>query len=952
MEKSGCDPRFDWVNVAKPTHKSSGSFVTSSPDGVIFVAGSFQKQFKLGGTLLTGPGGEDMFFAAYNSQGVLLWANTAGGGGNDSITYFKYDPTSKSLIVKGSFQGDCVFENAYLRETTPAQKGKRNLHNFTAQLSLDGKFTKAETDEGIIPFSVVQVQTEPVTSNSQKSSANENFITAVQEESKIFSTLIKGGEAKLISRDDMGNTWILGSFTHDEIAIGYQILKPESIRLNADGNIVPNTCYWIANFDSKGTVRWIKSIRSSEKITPNQILSLKDGSTVVVGGFEKLLICGSTEIISENEGQDAFVLQFSTDGALIWAKSIGGNQEDAIYNVCQTASEDLYFTGQTTAPSKFGNIELTPPQTLGKSSSNLSDATFFLAKVSCGISDSCVTISDVKIAKSEETSLLVDWKNSLPTSKNQETTSAFELQYRKSSDDKAAIWLSKKTPQNSVVIDGLKKGEKYEFRVRRICAEGSSIFSPIISGKTLLPIISCKSPEDYTVRAVNPTKATVQWFEKAEGSVIASYQILHRKRGNKKWLVSYPNSDNPNAAKIIDLNPATEYEVRLIVICDDGFGVDTSKIKRFTTIRTEGCSVPDEVRAIHVLHKSAHVIWSSVSKAESYRVQWRKNGTDFWHNANTGLNSVALFDLEPEADYEVKVRSKCGANVFSAYSETIKFKTLSPCQPSAQILIPDITFTSAWVVWDSVPNAKKYELYYRIKSGSNAWTPLATPNRYAQLSGLNPETRYEVKLRAYCGDTIASDFNKIQEFSTKAASNCKTVENVVVAPNSDHCVVRWKPSKTATGYKIYWRLNRGNLSWNSAVISDPSINNYTIPNLTGGAPYIVRIATHCETVTQLVERTFYTQTPKINFAGGVQEPLNIYPNPIKERAKIEFNFQSDEDATLEVFDLMGRKMFTQTLTQNKGVVEINATAWESGIYFCKLFVDDEIFFIKKIIVTK
>lgn len=949
QKEGGCDPKFEWVRSAESGQRSLGKWITHSPDGVIYVAGSFWGSINLGGNLLTGPGGEDLFFAAYSPEGRLLWAKSAGGIGNDSIFSFKYDPLSKSISIGGAFISDCVFDHIYLRER-PSEKNPAVMQNFfSAVMSLDGKFVQAGLVEEKVRLenntfriepigAITTVQNEKVASSSQ-SIEPEYFLTSNSISDKSFRTLISGGNVEKFGLDNYGNAWVIGNFIREEVRISHR-----TVNISQDQNVKSN--YWIAYFDNRGSIRWMKTFQSSGKITFEQILPLKDQTALLVGSFTEDIVCGTTKIHAYGN-EDAFIFQINTESELIRAKSLGGNQPDAIYGVSQSDNEDLYFTGKATAPAHIDDIEILSNV---KSSKNIEDTepSFFITKVSCGVSDSCVVASRVAISLATENTLLVEWINTLPSKIS--GNSAFEVQYRILSNDKSQKWFSKKTTKTTALIEGLTKGESYEIRVRRICSEGVSAFSPIIQGKTLLPILTCDAPEDFSIRAINPTKATVQWFEKPDGSVISKYEVIYRKRGHSGWSSSVP-SDNPNASRLTDLAPLTEYETRLIVKCS-GFSSDTSKIKRFTTIKTEGCVAPSEVRATHILHQSAHIIWSGNSKAGSYRVQWRKLGTDYWNSENTGLTGMVLFGLQSDAAYEVKIRSKCGHNIYSQYSETVRFRTLKPCQPSSEILVPDVTFTSAWITWDTVPGAHRYEVNYRTR-GTIAWNKVITKNRFSQLSGLQPETRYEVRLRVFCVDSVESEFTRIQEFMTKAVTACKTVENVIVSPATDHCVVRWKPSKTATGYKIFWKLNRGSLTWNVAIIKDPTTNNFTIPNLSSSAPYLLRIATFCETVTQAVERSFHTQAPKMSFAGVTNESLEIFPNPVKDRARIEFNYISnDKNANIEVFDLMGRKMFTQTLPQNKGVIEINTITWESGVYFCKLFIDDETFAIKKILVTK
>ena len=78
----------------------------------------------------------------------------------------------------------------------------------------------------------------------------------------------------------------------------------------------------------------------------------------------------------------------------------------------------------------------------------------------------------------------------------------------------------------------------------------------------------------------------------------------------------------------------------------------------------------------------------------------------------------------------------------------------------------------------------------------------------------------------------------------------------------------------------------------------------------------------------------------------VQNMIMVAPNPIKDKAVISFSIIVDANITLQIFDIYGRLISTEIPQQafQKGMhqVIINANKYESGIYLCKLFVNNEV----------
>ncbi|WP_299098055.1 immunoglobulin-like domain-containing protein [uncultured Winogradskyella sp.] len=72
--------------------------------------------------------------------------------------------------------------------------------------------------------------------------------------------------------------------------------------------------------------------------------------------------------------------------------------------------------------------------------------------------------------------------------------------------------------------------------------------------------------------------------------------------------------------------------------------------------------------------------------------------------------------------------------------------------------------STATVSWDAVPGAS-YDCRYR-ESGTSAWTTSSVSGTSTSLSGLTPETSYEVQVRSICADNSTSSYTSSASFTT------------------------------------------------------------------------------------------------------------------------------------------------------------------------------------------
>jgi len=115
---------------------------------------------------------------------------------------------------------------------------------------------------------------------------------------------------------------------------------------------------YIAKYNTNGTCLWVKGIQPSGFPKIKTDLS---GNAYVSSSFFNTALFGSLSVTSYGS-QDIYIAKIDSIGKWLWAKQVGGMQQDEPADFDMDAQNDLYLTGFTeSSPATFGNITLTNP---------------------------------------------------------------------------------------------------------------------------------------------------------------------------------------------------------------------------------------------------------------------------------------------------------------------------------------------------------------------------------------------------------------------------------------------------------------------------------------------------------------------------------------------------------------------------------------------------------------
>lgn len=64
--------------------------------------------------------------------------------------------------------------------------------------------------------------------------------------------------------------------------------------------------------------------------------------------------------------------------------------------------------------------------------------------------------------------------------------------------------------------------------------------------------------------------------------------------------------------------------------------------------------------------------------------------------------------------------------------------------------------------------------------------------------------------------------------------------------------------------------------------------------------------------------------------------IRVYPNPISDKAVIDLSGLNPDEGLIELFDINGRKLLSQTYAANQAKIEIDLSAFDQGVYLLKV----------------
>lgn len=295
-------PPWQWAVSGEGIYEEKGMGITTDLDGNVLVTGFFYaSSITLGSIVLTNAGDHDIFIVKYDPSGNVLWAKSYGGSGND-----------KAMSIATNDKGNIFlaghFTSSSLSFGTTTLNNNGNYDIFVAQFDSAGNALWASSSGG----------------------TNDDMGYA-------------------IATNDSGNVFVSGYFSSSSLGFGGDTLT------NVDSSDI-----FIVKYDSSGNALWARSGGGTGMDYSYNSLTSDAGGNVFITGFFSSPVLSFDSINLSNAGKgDIFIVKYDASGNVLWAKSAGGTNDDACYDIATDISGNAFITGYFSSASiSFDSITL------------------------------------------------------------------------------------------------------------------------------------------------------------------------------------------------------------------------------------------------------------------------------------------------------------------------------------------------------------------------------------------------------------------------------------------------------------------------------------------------------------------------------------------------------------------------------------------------------------------
>lgn len=316
---------------------------------------------------------------------------------------------------------------------------------------------------------------------------------------------------------------------------------------------------------------------------------------------------------------------------------------------------------------------------------------------------------------------------------------------------------------------------------------------------------------------------------------------------------------------------------------------------RFSIVSSQGCvppsggscGLPTGLNTTSITTSSATLNWSSVSGATSYNVQYRNVGNLTWTPTTSSTNSKPVSGLTANTQYEFQVQAVCSSGS-SAFTASSNFTTLS-----------------------------------NGGSCSNTFEPNNTKATAAAIS---------------TGTDYLSQISSSTDLDWYSFANTSTQKNIRVTLTTlpgDYDIRLYNPS----GTNVQTSQNGGTTS-ETIIYNTTTVGTYKLKVYGYQGAFST---TQCYTLHADISSSPFRLEAGSDVSGIAKSDLNIFPNPVLDNMTVQFNSDEKGDVILNVYNLLGQKMYSASFLALEGqnTFNMNVSDLQKGAYFLEVRNGDD-----------
>jgi len=391
------------------------------------------------------------------------------------------------------------------------------------------------------------------------------------------------------------------------------------------------------------------------------------------------------------------------------------------------------------------------------------------------------------------------------------------------------------------VLTGLTSDQQYDYYVSGECSDAS--FSPQVTG-SFTTLVACAVPTNLSVVSLTDESVELTWNVPIGGA--STFDVEYGLTG---FVPGTGTTVTAPPAVISGLSGSTTYDFYVIAQCGGSNG-PSQQAGPLTVTTDLSCKMPTNISITEVGPDSVVIAWDpngSTNWVIEYDTAGFVQGASTNSLINTSTNPYILTGLDPSHTYDMYVWADCAAGGLSDTTSVISFTTQPPCPNPTNLTVDLIGADTAVVAWDANGTINWVVAYDSIgfTIGNPGSSSISTSSNPLTITGLSPESSYEVYVWADCAASGVSDTLGSVSFTTQPL--CPAPSNIVISDiGADTAVVSW----TANG-PTNWIIEYDTIGFTpgstGATTVSPGTNPFTLTGLSPEFNYSVYVWSDCAT---------------------------------------------------------------------------------------------------------
>ena len=357
-----------WAVSAGGSDDDYGESVSTDSYGNIYITGMFRSSsVTFGSTILTNSGGYDVYVTKYNSSGTVLWSVSAQGGGNEYGNSIAAD-ASGNVYVTGQYESSPVIFGSFSLVNMGTRDMFLVKYNSAGVVVWANRAGGAQEDQGYgvaadnsgNVFLTGVFGSASITFGSttlSNSGVTDLFLVKYNASGAVVWAKSAGGTNTEwtfgISVDLPGNAFITGYFQSPTIQFGSFTL----INSGSSGSGAKDI--YIAKYDPAGTVLWAKNAKGTNDDSGRGISTDPFGNVYITGDFLSQKLIFGTDTLVNSGGYDTYVAKYDQNGSVAWAKNMIGAYSEDGFGISVDGAGNVYHTGRfQSSPLDFDGNQL------------------------------------------------------------------------------------------------------------------------------------------------------------------------------------------------------------------------------------------------------------------------------------------------------------------------------------------------------------------------------------------------------------------------------------------------------------------------------------------------------------------------------------------------------------------------------------------------------------------